>query len=281
MTQKNLYNIMVMATACFLVSFAEGYTLDEKQLNTPTFEEAVEACKELEQSNDFALPTAELRMECLDRIRIAQMHQLGYRLGLKHPPANEESVMDIAESPNEESKPVAQSRQAKDANRQAKAEAIEFCEKETASHNKEDCLDIVTPARFVDKEALSVCAGLPSHDHNHCLSAIVDKIYDPALIEECDEKAYHKKTECLLRWGMPTLYDLQPAFTVRMQVYSAENPPPCKYANLLGSYPEGGGCDYDGCWMAGGGCNSHGCWMAGGHCDTDGCVQPAPEKVCQ
>ena len=259
---------------------------------------AVEVCKGLRQTSDskFAPSTIELQMECLDNSNIADNNSKENCTSFSCPPPQRPRTETDTNSSFAGLKKFIRSQRAKDTansgseassdpepkkNLQARSEAIEFCRKEVASHSRDECLDIVVPARFVDRSALSVCASLPEYQKNECLSAIVDKLYDPVLIEECDEKSSYEKTECLLRWGMPLVSDLQPTFTVHMQVHSAKSLPPCEYDSIFGQFPEGGGCNFDGCWMAGGGCNFDGCWMAGGHCNFDGCVLPAPEKVCQ
>ena len=102
--------------------------------------------------------------------------------------------------------------------RQAKSEAIEFCHNEINSHYQTECLEIVAPGRFVDRGALDMCAGLPSHSQLGCLATIVDRLYEQGIIEECQNQQVHKQIHCLSLYGMPTVYDLQPAFTVRMPI---------------------------------------------------------------
>ena len=163
--------------------------------------------------------------------------------------------------------------------RQAKNEAVEFCRNEVRRHSRDDCLEIVAPARFVDRGALKLCKNQSYHDHIDCLSAIVNKEYSPGLIEECGEKSRHRQMDCLAKYGSLIMDDSdQPMTVIVIQNGNTIQsfPPECDYENFHGLYPEGGGCDFHGCWVAGGGCNFHGCWYPGGHCNIHGCVNEAP-----
>ena len=162
--------------------------------------------------------------------------------------------------------------------RQAINEVIEFCRKDIVSYKRNDCMNTVVTAQFIDTGAFDLCKKQPHHKQVECLLAIVNKEYYPSLIEECAEESSHNQAKCLSRYGASINNQKDQLTVIVIQQGLSE----CKYENFHGLYPEGGGCNFHGCWIAGGGCNFHGCWYPKGSCDFRGCVNEAPtDNICQ
>ena len=146
-------------------------------------------------------------------------------------------------------------------------------------------MDIVAPSQFIDAGAFDLCKKQPYHMQVDCFSAIVNKTYHPSLIEECAEESYHNQGKCLSKYGSPIDSQEDEAIVIIIQNDGniVQGLQECKYENIHGVYPEGGGCNIHGCWVAGGGCNIHGCWYSEGFCRVfDGCVNEAPaDNICQ
>ena len=105
------------------------------------------------------------------------------------------------------------------------------------------------------------------------------------MIEECVAEESYNQIGCLSKYGSPiesTEGDGSIVIIIQNGEHVEQGLPECKYKNIDGLYPEGGGCNIDGCWIAGGGCNIDGCWYPGCSCDFDGCVKEAPkDNICQ